>query len=88
MAEALVWPGLPDEALAVMKQFAEPLVPLLATHIISTADLRRTCARNAYENGASLLVQAMLGHEDPKTTAQYIGAFESDDDTAMDYVRY
>jgi integrase len=56
---------------------------------LSPHDLRRTCARNAFENGASLLlVQAMLGHEDPKTTAQYIGAFESDDDTAVDYVRY
>lgn len=56
---------------------------------LSAHDLRRTCARNAYDNGASLLlVQAMLGHEDPKTTAHYIGAFESDDDTAIDYVRY
>jgi integrase len=56
---------------------------------LSPHDLRRTCARNAFENGASLLlVQAMLGHEDPKTTAHYIGAFEADDDTAVDYVRY
>jgi integrase len=56
---------------------------------LSPHDLRRTCARNAYDNGASLLlVQAMLGHEDPKTTAHYIGAFEADDDTAVDYVRY
>lgn len=56
---------------------------------LSAHDLRRTCARNAYDNGASLLlVQAMLGHEDPKTTAHYIGAFESDDDSAIDYVRY
>lgn len=56
---------------------------------LSAHDLRRTCARTAYENGASLLlVQAMLGHEDPKTTAHYIGAFESDEDTAVDYVRY
>lgn len=56
---------------------------------LSAHDLRRTCARNAYDNGASLLlVQAMLGHEDPKTTAHYIGAFESDADTAVDYVRY
>jgi hypothetical protein len=29
----------------------------------------------------------MLGHEDPKTTARYIGADETDDDTAVDYVR-
>jgi hypothetical protein len=37
---------------------------------------------------ALLLAQTMLGREDPKTTAQYIGAFESDDDRAVDYVRY
>ncbi len=59
------------------------------SHQLSAHDLRRTCARNAYTNGASLLlVQAMLGHEDPKTTARYIGADETDDDTAVDYVRY
>ena len=49
----------------------------------------RTCARNAYDNGASLLlVQAMLGHSDPKTTARYIGAYDQDENTAVDYVRY
>ena len=52
-------------------------------------DLRRTCARNAYDNGASLLlVQALLGHSDPKTTAHYIGAFDDDSETASDFVRY
>ena len=30
----------------------------------------------------------MLGHADPSTTAQYIGAYERDEDTAVDYVRY
>jgi integrase/recombinase XerD len=52
-------------------------------------DLRRTAARNAYDNGATLLqVQQMLGHSDPKTTARYIGANQDDTDTATDYVRY
>jgi integrase len=69
--------------------FKAGLAPEQGENQLSAHDLRRTCARNAYDNGASLLlVQAMLGHEDPKTTAHYIGAFESDDDTAVDYVGY
>ncbi|MBT7082543.1 MAG: site-specific integrase [Chloroflexi bacterium] len=65
------------------------LAPADGNNRISPHDLRRTCARNAYDNGASLmLVQAMLGHSDPKTTAHYIGANETDDDTGTDYVRY
>ena len=56
---------------------------------LSAHDLRRTCARNAFQNsGNLLLVQAMLGHSDPKTTARYIGAFEDDDHTAVDFVQY
>ncbi len=56
---------------------------------LSPHDLRRTMARNAYDNGADLLlVQQWLGHSDPKTTAHYIGATEHDDNTAGDYVRY
>ena len=52
-------------------------------------DLRRTCARNAYDNGAMLLqVQQMLGHADIKTTTLYIGLDQDDTDTAVDYVRY
>ena len=56
---------------------------------LSPHDLRRTFARRAYDNGASLIqVQITLGHSDPKTTARYIGADIPDDDTAVDYVRY
>lgn len=56
---------------------------------LSPHDLRRTMARNAYDNGADLLlIQQWLGHSDPKTTAHYIGATEHDDNTAGDYVRY
>ena len=52
-------------------------------------DLRRTAARTAYDNRATLIqVQELLGHADPKTTALYIGADENDADTAVDHVRY
>jgi integrase len=52
-------------------------------------DLRRTAARTAYDNQATLIqVQEMLGHADPKTTALYIGADANDADTAVDHVRY
>lgn len=68
---------------------AAKLAPLGGDNQLSPHDLRRTCARNAYDNGASLLlVQSMLGHADPKTTTRYIGAYEQDDNTAVDYVRY
>ena len=68
---------------------AAKLAPLGGNNQLSPHDLRRTCARNAYDNGAGLLlIQAMLGHADPKTTARYIGAFEDDNNTAIDYVRY
>ncbi len=65
------------------------LAPRYGAQQLSPHDLRRTCARNAYDNGANLLlVQAALGHTDPKTTAHYIGTFDQDDHTAIDYVRY
>jgi integrase len=65
------------------------LAPRHGKSQLSAHDLRRTCARNAFQNsGNLLLVQAMLGHSDPKTTARYIGAFDDDDQTAVDFVRY
>lgn len=65
------------------------LAPRHGGNRLSAHDLRRTAARNAYDNGASLLlVQALLGHADPKTTTAYIGAFEDDSDTATDHIRY
>jgi integrase len=68
---------------------AAGLSPATGSKRLSAHDLRRTAARNAHDNGASLLkVQAMLGHADPKTTALYIGLDEDDDDTATDYIRY
>ncbi len=65
------------------------LAPASGSGRLGAHDLRRTCARNAYDNGATLLkVQQMLGHADPKTTARYIGLEQDDADTATDYVRY
>jgi len=65
------------------------LAPLHGENRLAPHDLRRTCARNAYENGAKLpQIQALLGHSDVKTTMIYIGADDNPDDTAIDYVRY
>jgi integrase len=65
------------------------LAPRHGKSQLSAHDLRRTCARNAFQNsGNLLLVQALLGHSDPKTTARYIGAYEDDEYTAVDYVQY
>jgi len=56
---------------------------------LTARDLRRTCARNAYDNGAGvMLVQTMLGHSDPKTTVRYIGVSETEFESAVDYVKY
>lgn len=68
---------------------AADLAPARGKGRLGAHDLRRTCARNAYDNGAPLLlVQKMLGHSDPKTTAAYIGLGESETETATDFVRY
>lgn len=65
------------------------LAPAKGKGQLGAHDLRRTCARNAYDNGASLLlVQQMLGHADPKTTARYIGIDNGGDKAAVDFVRY
>jgi len=49
---------------------AAGLAPLTGAGRLSPHDLRRTAARNAFDNGASLLlVQRMLGHASPQTTA-------------------
>ena len=68
---------------------AAKLAPASGPGRLSPHDLRRTCARRAYDNGAPLLkVQAMLGHSDVKTTAAYIGAYDDDAETGTDFVRY
>jgi integrase len=56
---------------------------------IAPHDLRRTCARNAYDNGATVYqVQTMLGHSSPETTIRYIGSLEDDTNTAVDRIKY
>jgi integrase len=68
---------------------AAGLAPSSGPNCLAPHDLRRTAARNAFDNGASLpQVQAMLGHSDVKTTMRYIGSVEDDDNTAVDFVRY
>ena len=69
--------------------YAAGLAPLGGKNRLSPHDLRRTAARNAFDNGASLLlIQHMLGHASPETTAHYIGIEETPDVTAIDFVRY
>lgn len=67
----------------------ETLAPITGGDRLSSHDLRRTFARNAYDNGAPLVqVQLALGHDDPKTTIRYIGLDLPEDRTAVDFVRY
>jgi integrase/recombinase XerD len=65
------------------------LAPPRGNNRLAPHDLRRTAARNAFDNGASLVkVQAMLGHASPETTAHYIGSYSDDADTAVDRINY
>lgn len=51
--------------------------------------LRRTCGHHAIANGASLRqVQELLGLSSLDLTANFIGAFDGDVETAVDYIRY
>jgi len=55
---------------------------------MSPHDLRRTAAKLARKNGASIeQVQIMLGHASPQTTSAYIGETLNLDDHAVDYSR-
>ena len=68
---------------------AAGLAPATGTNALAPHDLRRTCARNAYDNGAPLpKIQQFLGHANIETTMRYIGYDEDDTETATDYVRY
>ncbi len=65
------------------------LAPLHGDGRLGPHDLRRTCARNAYENGAPLpAIQRLLGHSDVATTMRYIGSEDSNGGGAVDFVRY
>ncbi|MCA9958309.1 MAG: site-specific integrase [Anaerolineales bacterium] len=68
---------------------AAGLAPASGANALAPHDLRRTCARNAYDNGAPPpKIQQFLGHANIETTMRYIGYDEDDTETATDYVRY
>ncbi|KAA3661613.1 MAG: hypothetical protein DWQ04_15995 [Chloroflexi bacterium] len=65
------------------------LAPLSGPNRLSPHDLRRTCARNAYDNGAPIpKIQKMLGHASIETTMRYIGSDDDETETAVDFVHY
>jgi integrase len=67
---------------------AAGIAPAHGVNQLGPHDLRRTAARNAYDNGATVLqVQAMLGHADASTTSRYIGALDADK-SAVDKIEY
>ena len=81
--------GSAIERIVAQYGHAAGLGPVSGAGKLAPHDLRRTCARNAYDHGATLLqVQTLLGHSDPKTTARYIGADSDDDNTAVDRLKY
>ena len=69
---------------------AAGLAPRKGENRLAPHDLRRTCARNARDNGAKTeKVQTLLGHSDIKTTMAYIGYDDGNgDSTAIDFVSY
>lgn len=65
------------------------LAPMNGPSRLAPHDLRRTAARTAYDQGASLLqVQQMLGHARSDITERYIGTLSDSDDTATDHIEY
>lgn len=59
------------------------------TERLTPTMLRRTCGHHALANGASLKqVQELLGHSSIDLTARFIGAFDQDEKTAVDHIRY
>ncbi len=65
------------------------IAPAQGPSVLKCNDLRRTAARNAFDNGADLLtIQAMLGYSNVKITADYIGAAKSKSEIAIDHIRY
>lgn len=68
---------------------AAGLAPRRGQGRLGAHDLRRTCARNAYDHGCPLpLIQALLGHADVATTMRYIGTTDDGSTGAVDFVRY
>jgi integrase len=66
------------------------LTPRKGNRRLTPTDLRRTCGRNAYQNGARLLdVQALLGQSRPLSTARFIDILKyQNPNSAVDLVQY
>ena len=66
------------------------IAPMKGTNRLFPMDLRRTCARNAYDRGASLLsITTFLGFNHLESTARFIDVLNlSEPDTAVDQIQY
>jgi site-specific recombinase XerD len=66
------------------------LTPLKGLDRLKPGDLRRTCARTAFENGANLLsLQAFLGFNHLETVARYIDILNLNDIASVkDQINY
>jgi site-specific recombinase XerD len=66
------------------------IAPMKGATRLFPMDLRRTCARNAYDRGASLLsITAFLGFNHLESTARFIDVLDlADPDTAVDQINY
>jgi site-specific recombinase XerD len=66
------------------------IAPMKGANRLFPMDLRRTCARNAYDRGASLLsVTAFLGFNHLQSIARFIDVLDlADPDIAVDQIQY
>lgn len=66
------------------------ITPVKGTDRLTPGDLRRTCARVAYDRGADLLsLQAFLGFTHVETVARFISVLElKDPDLVIDQISY
>jgi site-specific recombinase XerD len=66
------------------------IAPQKGANRLFPMDLRRTCARNAYDRGASLLsITAFLGFNHLESTARFIDVLDlADPDITVDQIQY
>ena len=66
------------------------IAPMKGATRLFPLDLRRTCARHAYDRGASLLsITAFLGFNHLESTARFIDVLDlADPDKAVDHIQY
>jgi site-specific recombinase XerD len=66
------------------------LTPLKGPNRLKPGDLRRTCARTAYDHGADLLsLQAFFGFNHLESVARYIGVLDMKDaGSVKNFIRY